>query len=155
MCTQIKSPQILELSGIGNPSILSRAGIKYVVDNTRVGDNFQDHPATAFGFELVNGEKSLDMLQNESDLQAAMTSYMTDKSGPLSSGGAAMGFVSYADLATPSEITALQRLILSNKYGGHDEATKKLIADGLADRSYGSIQFVLLPASLNLTRADS
>ena len=95
------------------------------------------------------------MLQNEADLQAAMTSYMTDKSGPLSSGGAAMGFVSYANLATPSEITELQELILSNKYGGQDEATKKLIADSLADRGYGSIQFVLLPASLNLTRADS
>ncbi|KFX92057.1 hypothetical protein O988_07453 [Pseudogymnoascus sp. VKM F-3808] len=146
----IKSPQILELSGIGNPSILSSAGIKCVVNNARVGENFNDHPATAMGYELVEGEKSLDMLQNESELQAAMTSYITDKSGPLSSGGAAVGFVSYADLATPSETKALQELILSNEYTGHEEASKKLIADSLADRGYGSIQFVLLPASLNL-----
>ncbi|KFZ03907.1 hypothetical protein V502_10565 [Pseudogymnoascus sp. VKM F-4520 (FW-2644)] len=119
----IKSPQLLELSGIGNPSILSSAGIKCVVDNARVGENFQDHPATAIGYELVDGEKSLDMLQNESELQAAMTSYTTDKSGPLSSGGAAVGFASYADLATPSD---------------------------LADHNYGSLQLVLLPATLDL-----
>ena len=150
MCNQIKSPQLLELSGIGNPSILSSAGIKCVVDNARVGENFQDHPATAIGYELVDGEKSLDMLQNEPELQAAMTSYTTDKSGPLSSGGAAVGFASYADLATSSEVKALQELILSNKDTGHDEATKKLIADSLADHNYGSLQLVLLPATLDL-----
>ncbi|OBT76278.1 hypothetical protein VF21_03339 [Pseudogymnoascus sp. 05NY08] len=146
----IKSPQILELSGIGNPSILSGAGIKCVVDNAQVGENFQDHPATAIGYELVEGEKSLDMLQQEPELQAAMASYMTDKSGPLSSGGAAMGFASYADLATPAEVKSLQELILSDKYPGHNEATKKLIAGSLGDHNYGSLQLVLLAATLDL-----
>lgn len=122
------------------------------MDNPRVGENFQDHPATAFGYELVEGEKSLDMLQNEADLQAAMTSYMTEKSGPLSSGGAAMAFVSYADLATSSEVAALQKSILSQDDKGLDGAAKELIADSLADHGYGSIQIVLLPASLNATR---
>lgn len=121
-----------------------------MVDNARVGENFNDHPATAMGYELVDGEKSLDMLQKESELQAAMTSYITNKSGPLSTGGAAVGFASYADLSTPSEIKALQELILSNKYTGHEEVSKQLIADSLADHGYGSIQFVLLPASLDL-----
>jgi len=151
----IKSPQILELSGIGDPKILSNAGIKCLVNNPRVGENFQDHPATAFGYELVEGEKSLDMLESPEDLQAAMAAYMSSKSGPLSSGGAAMGFVSYADLATHSEIADLQKLILSTEYGGHDEATKKLLAEGIADHGYGSIQTVLLPATLDLTSMDS
>ncbi|KFY28000.1 hypothetical protein V493_03134 [Pseudogymnoascus sp. VKM F-4281 (FW-2241)] len=151
----IKSPQILELSGIGNPSILSSAGIKCVVDNARVGENFQDHPATALCYELAEGEKSLDMLQDESEVQAAMASYMADKCGPLSSGGAAVGFASYADLSTPSEVEELQKLVLSDKYPGHDDATKKLIADSLADHNYGSIQLVLLAVSLNLTNPGS
>ncbi|OBT85033.1 hypothetical protein VE02_04963 [Pseudogymnoascus sp. 03VT05] len=146
----MKSPQILELSGIGNPSILSGAGIKCVVDNARVGENFQDHPATAIGYELVEGEKTLDMLQQEPELQAAMASYMTDKSGPLSSGGAAVGFASYADLATPAEVKSLQELILSDKYPGHNDATKKLIAESLGDHNYGSLQLVLLAATLDL-----
>ncbi|KAL5354417.1 hypothetical protein ACLOAV_000506 [Pseudogymnoascus australis] len=146
----IKSPQILELSGIGNPSILNSAGIKCVVDNARVGENFQDHPATGMGYELVEGEKSLDKLQDDSEVQAATSTYMTDKCGPLSSGGAAVGFASYADLSTPSEVKALQELVLSDKYTGHDEVTKKLIAESLADHNYGSLQLVLLPVSLNL-----
>lgn len=39
----IKSPQILELSGIGNPKILSRAGIAVKVDSPMVGENLQEH----------------------------------------------------------------------------------------------------------------
>ncbi|KFY19563.1 hypothetical protein V491_04364 [Pseudogymnoascus sp. VKM F-3775] len=106
--------------------------------------------ATAFGYELVEGEKSLDMLQDESELQAAMALYATKKSGPLSSGGAAVGFISYADLCTPSEMKELQELILTDKNTGHDDATKKIIADSVADHDYGSIQLVLLAATLDL-----
>jgi len=148
----IKSPQVLELSGIGNPSILSRAGVKCLVDNPRVGEAFQDHTVTAFGYELVEGEKSLDMLQNEPEVQAAMTSYMTDKSGPFSSGGAGMAFVSYADLATSSEVAALQKSILSEDHAGLADESKQLIADSLADHDYGSLQIMILPATLNGTK---
>ena len=124
------------------------------MENSRVGEGFQDHSATAFGYELVEGEKSLDMLQNESELQAAMTSYMTTKSGPLSSGGAGMAFVSYADLATSSEVAELQGSILSGDEGLHT-AAKKLVAEALADHGYGSIQIVTLPVSLNVNKAYS
>lgn len=40
----IKSPQLLELSGIGNPSIMNPLGIKTVVNLPAVGTQFQDHP---------------------------------------------------------------------------------------------------------------
>lgn len=43
----VNSPQILELSGIGSPSILSKAGIDVVVDLPAVGENLNDHSATA------------------------------------------------------------------------------------------------------------
>lgn len=39
----IKSPQLLELSGIGNPEVLSRAGIDVKVDSPMVGENLQEH----------------------------------------------------------------------------------------------------------------
>ena len=35
----ISSPQILELSGIGDPEILRAAGVECLVENTRVGAN--------------------------------------------------------------------------------------------------------------------
>lgn len=39
----VQSPQLLELSGVGNPEILSDAGINVKVANTNVGENLQDH----------------------------------------------------------------------------------------------------------------
>ena len=38
-----QSPQLLELSGIGNPEILESAGIETKVANPNVGENLQDH----------------------------------------------------------------------------------------------------------------
>lgn len=39
----VASPQLLELSGIGNPSVLERAGITVKVPNRNVGENLQEH----------------------------------------------------------------------------------------------------------------
>ena len=39
----INSPQLLELSGIGDPEVLKAAGVECVVENTAIGANFQDH----------------------------------------------------------------------------------------------------------------
>jgi choline dehydrogenase-like flavoprotein len=39
----VQSPQLLELSGIGNPEILRAAGIDVKVENANVGENLQEH----------------------------------------------------------------------------------------------------------------
>ena len=39
----IKSPQLLELSGIGNAVLLSSVGIEPIVDLPAVGENVQEH----------------------------------------------------------------------------------------------------------------
>lgn len=39
----VQSPQILELSGIGRPDVLSAAGIPVKVNSPMVGENLQDH----------------------------------------------------------------------------------------------------------------
>jgi choline dehydrogenase-like flavoprotein len=39
----VQSPQLLELSGIGNPEILKAAGIDVKVENPNVGENLQEH----------------------------------------------------------------------------------------------------------------
>ena len=151
--TKFKTPQILELSGIGNPSILTAAGIKPIINNPRIGENFHDHPATGFGYELADGEHSLDSMQDPSYVETVMAEYASTRSGPLSTGGAAMGFVSYADLATPAEVLALQDLMLSPTHGGHTPEAKQLLAQGIASKDEASIQIVLLPASLNVKHA--
>jgi choline dehydrogenase-like flavoprotein len=39
----VASPQLLELSGIGDPSVLERAGIPVKIPNPNVGENVQEH----------------------------------------------------------------------------------------------------------------
>lgn len=39
----VSSPQLLELSGIGNPEVLGAAGIAVKIANNNVGENLQDH----------------------------------------------------------------------------------------------------------------
>jgi choline dehydrogenase-like flavoprotein len=56
----IQSPQILELSGIGDPEVLKKAGVECKVELPEVGENFQDHVAAIAGYDLVEGVKSLD-----------------------------------------------------------------------------------------------
>jgi choline dehydrogenase-like flavoprotein len=39
----VASPQLLELSGIGNPLVLERAGVSVKIANRNVGENLQEH----------------------------------------------------------------------------------------------------------------
>lgn len=43
----VSSPQLLELSGIGNPEVLEAAGIEVKVNNPAVGENLQEHMSIA------------------------------------------------------------------------------------------------------------
>ncbi|KAF2272389.1 uncharacterized protein EI97DRAFT_484051 [Westerdykella ornata] len=49
------SPKLLELSGIGDPAILSRHGIPVRVANPYVGTNLQDHILCSVSFEAADG----------------------------------------------------------------------------------------------------
>ncbi|KAF8485370.1 GMC oxidoreductase [Russula ochroleuca] len=53
----LKSPQILEFSGIGNPEVLAEIGVKPKFDLPGVGENVQEHIFTNLAFELKNPEK--------------------------------------------------------------------------------------------------
>ena len=46
----MKSPQILELSGIGDPELLAKIGVELKVNLPAVGTNVQDHPFVALSY---------------------------------------------------------------------------------------------------------
>lgn len=46
----LKSPQILELSGIGRPEVLTKLGVKVKVPLDGVGENVQEHIWTGCSF---------------------------------------------------------------------------------------------------------
>ena len=59
----LQSPQLLELSGIGNKSILAAAGIKQLVDLPSVGENLQDHVRVTTAYRLRDNYTSPDILR--------------------------------------------------------------------------------------------
>ncbi|KAF3004319.1 hypothetical protein E8E13_009284 [Curvularia kusanoi] len=79
----IQSPQILELSGIGQRSLLERHGIPVILDNPGVGENLQDHAISAPCFEVADDQISGDIMRDPNIVQAVLQQYMETKTGPL------------------------------------------------------------------------
>ncbi|GAB0137299.1 hypothetical protein EsDP_00005571 [Epichloe bromicola] len=80
----VKSPQILEMSGIGNPKVLEPAGIPVKVASPMVGENLQDHIMVVMVFEV---DPSLsnpdDLLTDEAIVAAAREKYLREQRGPF------------------------------------------------------------------------
>lgn len=81
-----QSPQLLELSGIGDPSLLESKGIEVLYENPNVGENLQDHILLPLGFKAAPGENTFESLRNETYLAEALAEYTQNHTGPLSSG---------------------------------------------------------------------
>ena len=101
----LHSPKILELSGIGDPELLSSLSIPVVIGNRYVGENLQDHPMCGLSFEVNDGLETLDdiLRQDPGAIQRVMEQYATSKSGPLASGG----IFSYAFLGLQDTLPSL------------------------------------------------
>lgn len=83
------TPKLLELSGIGDKSLLEKIGVPVIVHNHNVGENLQDHPNAGVSFEVADGVQTLDGLsrQEPEAIGAAMQEYISKKKGPFALGG--------------------------------------------------------------------
>ncbi|KAF7909099.1 uncharacterized protein EAE98_012311 [Botrytis deweyae] len=90
----IGSPQVLELSGIGNPNTLKKKGIEVLVNNINVGENLQDHVYVPIGFKVNTGIITLDNFTDPAFFDAAYAQYVANATGPLATTGASSGLLS-------------------------------------------------------------
>ncbi|KAI0312846.1 GMC oxidoreductase-domain-containing protein, partial [Amylostereum chailletii] len=104
-----KTPQLLELSGIGNRVLLEHLGIKTVVDLPGVGENLQDQTYTLSDVVLKPGSLTLDHMRfNLTFLQRQQDQFDADRTGALTYDTAVTGstpmksFLSDADLSVLS-----------------------------------------------------
>ena len=81
-----QSPQLLELSGIGDSKLLKSKGIEVHYDNPNVGENLQDHILIPLGFKAAPGEGTFESLRNETLLAEVLALYTQNHTGPLASG---------------------------------------------------------------------
>jgi choline dehydrogenase-like flavoprotein len=94
-CGAIQTPQILELSGIGDPEILKAAGVECKIENKAVGNNFQDHTLTTVTWELTPANPTLEVIYDPDVMQGAMRQLVETKSGPLTAISSTQGFFPY------------------------------------------------------------
>ncbi|KAG8785534.1 hypothetical protein FRC12_017462 [Ceratobasidium sp. 428] len=93
-----QSPQLLELSGIGNSTILQQFGITPLIELPGVGENLQDHPLISASYELKPGHTTFDILRNNlTYAAAAQAQYATTHDGIYAT---AISILSFVDLKT-------------------------------------------------------
>ncbi len=84
-CGTYGSPQLLQLSGVGDPAALQRLGITPTLDSPAVGKNLHDHPAASIAMRTHNTESyGLSWRTLPRSLKIA-GQYLLFRSGPLAS----------------------------------------------------------------------
>ncbi|KAK0452634.1 alcohol oxidase [Armillaria borealis] len=106
----MKTPQLLELSGIGDKKILEAHNIPVVLDLPGVGNNYQDHYTSAFTAEIDPKYESMDMMMDPQQAALEFQLYQEKKQGRLTSNGPGLySFISaqtYMSEESVEEITA-------------------------------------------------
>ncbi|KAL7622876.1 hypothetical protein AAE478_006555 [Parahypoxylon ruwenzoriense] len=146
----VKSPQLLELSGIGGKHVLAKYGINCLLDNPNVGENLQDHGFVPFSWEVAEPMTSGDQMRNPSVVRAVMGAYQEAKAGPLSVNSLASAFfpLQNQDL-TPGSVGQL----LSDL--GQAEVEPRVLREQICAPGDCSAQFTLAPFQLNPFPGDT
>ncbi|KIA75450.1 hypothetical protein HK57_00094 [Aspergillus ustus] len=147
----IKSPQILELSGIGDPDVLSAAGIDVKVANRAVGANVQDHVLALVGFHTLPDVVTLETLaQFPEAMQAVVKEYAETGGGALSAIGSTQGFFPAKKILSDAELESIVQSIRETKPVSefHAKQLDQIIAHLQSDIS-ANLQVVFLTATVN------
>ncbi|KAH9047065.1 alcohol oxidase [Lactarius hengduanensis] len=112
----ILSPQVLELSGIGDPDVLRKADVGVIVDLPGVGNNIQEHVNSAVSYkikeEFEESYVTFDCLMNPDGLQKQTELY---RAGETTAFDMAVNLMAFVPLSTITpEARALQDKYLAS-----------------------------------------
>ncbi|KAM5543814.1 hypothetical protein V8D89_002431 [Ganoderma adspersum] len=104
----IQTPQLLELSGIGNASVLQSHGIKTLVDLPGVGEQFQEHLFVAAQWQLQPGIETFDALRNNATFAAEQAAqYVSNRTGLLAATDSMTAFIPLKDIVSKERLQEL------------------------------------------------
>ncbi|KAI0922405.1 hypothetical protein AcV7_005945 [Taiwanofungus camphoratus] len=104
----IQTPQLLELSGIGNSTILSASGIPTLFNLPSVGENLQEHLFVAVQWLLKPGIETFDIMRNNATFAAEQAAlYNATHTGFLTNTDSTVGFIPLPSIATGDNLTSL------------------------------------------------
>lgn len=107
----VQSPQLLELSGVGRPDVLARAGVAETkVVSPRVGENLQDHIMAASIYEVDPSLPNPDDLKTDpAAAAAAREAYLASRAGPLTVLANSVCYLSLSHVLPPDALADLAR----------------------------------------------
>lgn len=109
----VSSPQLLELSGIGDPSILKSAGIDCKVPNPNVGENLQEHMMTAMIYEIDPSIVTPEDLRADPVLAAAADEeYTLHASGPRTAIPSSVSYLPFTHFIPAPQLSAMTSPLL-------------------------------------------
>ncbi len=114
----VGSPALLQLSGIGDPADLARAGVALVHPSPGVGKNLQDHLGIRYIARLSRAITVNDDFRRPWQLVRHALRYAISRSGQLAIGGAEAGAFARSSVAEPRPDLQFHFLPLSNERGG-------------------------------------
>lgn len=144
----VKTPQLLELSGIGNKDILAKNNVQCLVDNVSVGENLQDHGYVPFSWEVVDPMTSGDQLRNPQVMEALLGAFQSAKAGPLSVNGLASAFFPLLEQDEAGNLApgSVSRLL---KEVDQTRVQPEVLREQICSPDECSAQFTLAPFQLN------
>ncbi|PYH35194.1 GMC family oxidoreductase [Aspergillus neoniger CBS 115656] len=125
----IKTPHLLELSGIGDAKLLQAHGIDIIIDNPNVGENLQEH-----GLPLRDPEVA----------KAAMEAWQSSGAGPLGSHPLGSAFMTHPELET-GELSGLIEKHLKEEGSARQTAQYRVLRRFLEDDDEPTCQYTLAP----------
>jgi len=109
-----KTPQLLELSGIGDRSLLESLGIATLIDLPGVGENLLDQTYTLIDYVAKGHVKTLDKMRiNATFVQEQIALHAATGTGILTYDTAATGSIPLQPVLTKEEIELLSSLLPS------------------------------------------
>ncbi|KAI0709496.1 alcohol oxidase [Earliella scabrosa] len=146
----IQTPQLLELSGIGDKKILSSVGIKTLVDLPGVGENLQDHTLLAQDFEILDTFFTYDELRNNATyLAEQQEEYAANHTGIFASAQFALTFPPLKSVVSPKTLSSLRakadKLGRSRGLSALTKAQYKFQADWLAADDVAYMEYIMFP----------
>ncbi|KAF8689786.1 GMC oxidoreductase, partial [Rhizoctonia solani] len=158
-----QSPHLLELSGIGNSTLLKKYGIEVLIDLPTVGENHQDHTLLTTTYELKPGSlsQSYDDLKNNATFAAqAAAQYNATHDGIMSSTPSVISFFNLSPMASSAEIAnmtaRLEKEIKSEKLTPLQKASYKIQKRWLKEK-VGLVEVIVYPgyAGVGVPKANT
>lgn len=164
----VKSPQILELSGIGDPAILKTSKIHCLVPNRNVGSNLQEHTMSAVVYELASGSISTDSVFLDPGLAKIHERlYLESHSGIFSGTTSLTGYVQYSSLVdqkqykdtiaciTERSVSSTGQETIPHQNDRFQEQQRQAIVARMRDPQSPDIQLIGFPANFDIARGRS